>query len=610
MTLLRQVLAAALLPASLGACVVLVRRLRRQPAALAIPAAFVLLVLHEAVLLCALSLGGWVTPWGVALGHVPLLVAAAMLLRGWRPRALMLGRSTVRGPEARWGLALLPIAALVIVSAAAYPPNTWDAMTYHLARVAHWVDHRSVLAYETWHPRQNSFPPGAAFLLLVPQVVADSDVFAPFVQLGCWLVLALSVPAWARLLGVPRRLAAIAGILVAAAPMAVLQASSTQYDLAAAVAALALARAALPFRNPGRVRLGDGALLGVALGAAWLVKSTAVIAAAPLVAWAGACALRHATAPGVLRRAAGPVLVAAGVPAATVALELLRRRSTSLAAGFDLALYVYPIAGEWADRAANVVRGIAHQLPVSALLAAISPALAPVSGAGIGAGAEPLTANEGLAGNPIQALLFLAAVGCAIACRGRVPARTRLVVWTSVASWVLLHVLARDNAWLSRLEFTLFPVGIAAVGALAPRGAGARAAPRWFLAVGVLCVAHGTWAAARNGVRPPTLHPPDRLDAMYAPLPQFRALDDAALRVAAARGCTRLGSRLAEPGWIPDPWDYPLVWRAHLAGISVRHVEGTEAWPCALYTLTEPPRRVEGPPWVWSGDELVFVPAN
>src|SRR5262249_16258873 len=44
-------------------------------------------------------------------------------------------------------LPLLPIAFLTGLVAVMAPPNTWDSMTFHLARVAHWAADGSVAPY-------------------------------------------------------------------------------------------------------------------------------------------------------------------------------------------------------------------------------------------------------------------------------------------------------------------------------------------------------------------------------------------------------------------------------------------------------------------------------
>ncbi len=327
-------------------------------------------------------------------------------------------------------------------------------MTYHLARVAHWLSNESVLAYPSWSVRQNLFPPAAAYLLLIPQVVSGSDRLAGFVQLGCWALLVTAAPSWARLLGTPRRVAPLAAIFVATAPMAVLQATSTQYDLVASVAALAVAGVSVSLVGRRRPSLREFALLGVTLSAAWLVKSTAVVAALPFLVWAAASRLRRLRTDGVTHVVSS--LAAALAPLALAfAVESLRRGELALSLESEASLYVYS-GSAWIDCLANSARGLAHHLPISAALRQLSPALAPASGEGVGLGPELFRPHEDYVGNPLQAALFLAACAAVIARRSIVSRRTIAAVVCTTTAWVVMHALARDNAWISRLEMPIF----------------------------------------------------------------------------------------------------------------------------------------------------------
>ena len=58
------------------------------------------------------------------------------------------------------------IIALVGTVALLSPPNTWDVMTYHLPRIVHWLQNRSVAFYPTHEPRQLFMPPWAEFAVL------------------------------------------------------------------------------------------------------------------------------------------------------------------------------------------------------------------------------------------------------------------------------------------------------------------------------------------------------------------------------------------------------------------------------------------------------------
>ncbi len=598
---LRFVGALALFACVFAGALWLALRLKPRPFALALPLAWVLLVAWEGLTLPLLSLVHGVTAWGLAASHLPLAAlgawGAARSGRAWLARL-----SWALRPRLAFA-ALAPLAFVILLEALRYPPNSWDSMTYRLARVAHWLVERSVSVYPTWIPRQSFFPPGDEYLLLVPQVLTHSDRLAPLVQLAAWATLSLATPALARLFGAPRPLAWLAGVFVATLPMAALQASSTQNDLVAAIAAVAVVTLALSLAHRRRPGWRVGLALGAALAAAWLVKPTALALSGPFVLWAALAGGSGGLVARAVRlaRSLAPALAA---PLAVLGLEAVRRYPLGFPPLREIQPdYVYPMVGEWGDRLAHSIRALAHHLPISEWLATLSPALAPSQGMGLGQGPEPFRPSEGFAGNPAHLALALGAIGVGLFRWRRLPKRSRAAIAALGAGWVVLHALARENTWFSRLETPWFVLAVALFGVLARRGPPhprlglyARAAALPLLAAALLVVCH-------NEVRP--LAPREGVgdDTYYPFRPEFEARDDAILAAARARGCPRLGVRLAGvPG---DPWDYPLVWRAWQQGIEVRHVMGGETWPCLVVSPAGPP----APGWVPHTEWGLWVPA-
>lgn len=67
------------------------------------------------------------------------------------------------------------ILATTLLIALVAPPNTWDSMTYHLARVANWIQLESVHFYPTSIDGQNYQMPLAEFAILQLQLLSNSD---------------------------------------------------------------------------------------------------------------------------------------------------------------------------------------------------------------------------------------------------------------------------------------------------------------------------------------------------------------------------------------------------------------------------------------------------
>jgi hypothetical protein len=289
--------------------------------------------------------------------------------------------------------------------------------------------------------------------------------------------------------------------------------------------------------------------------------------------------------------------------------EVMRR----FPVGFPVieAHYLYPLLGEWTDRFAHSLRAVGHHLPISDVLATVTPALVSPTGPGVGEGPEPFRPHEDYAGNPIHALLFLAALlTAALRWRG-LPARAKVPPAALLVSWFLVHALLRENAWFSRLETPLFMLAPAALCVLA-RGARPirRAVPVAVLAVAVPLLAYAFLFSALNELRPLSLYPPDPVASYYRARPGLQEFDDATLAIARSRNCPRLGvsfdGKTGQSGY-PDPWDYPLLWRARAQGIEVRHVTGEHDWPCLILCMFCTPSEPSQGAWVRLGRTSLFA---
>ncbi len=177
----------------------------------------------------------------------------------------------------------LGILLLIGVVAVVAPPNSTDALTYHLARVTQWIQQRSVAPYATSVTRQIFMPPWAEYAALHWQVLTGgSDRLAASVEwmgfAGC-LVVGVGI---ARRLGAGPIAVGLAVLLIATLPSAIIEASSTQTDLVVTFWCAVLAWCVLDGTDRSPVR--QGVLAGAALGLALASKGTAYVVAAPFVA--------------------------------------------------------------------------------------------------------------------------------------------------------------------------------------------------------------------------------------------------------------------------------------------------------------------------------------
>ena len=174
------------------------------------------------------------------------------------------------------------ILAVILLTAVVAPPNNWDSMAYHMARVAVWVQERSVAHYPTSFLPQLFHPPLAEWNILHFQILSGGDRFANAVQwfalVGCGIAASLI----ARELRQRFRVQVLAAVVAVTLPMGLLQGSSTQNDVVVSFWLLAFTLLAVQYlRAPAAVRL---LFCGLSLGFALLSKGTAYAVAPPLAA--------------------------------------------------------------------------------------------------------------------------------------------------------------------------------------------------------------------------------------------------------------------------------------------------------------------------------------
>lgn len=175
------------------------------------------------------------------------------------------------------------VLAVTLLIALVSPPNNVDSMTYHMARVVHWIQNKSVAHYPTHITRQLYSAPWAEYAIMHLQILSVGDRFANLVQ---WFAMCGSIVAASlivREFGASGRIQAFASVITATIPMGILQASSTQNDLVVAFwLACFVYFGMLLSRTPA---MPAALACGASLGLAFLTKGTAYIFAAPFLAW-------------------------------------------------------------------------------------------------------------------------------------------------------------------------------------------------------------------------------------------------------------------------------------------------------------------------------------
>ena len=359
---------------------------------------------------------------------------------------------------------LVVIGGVTLLVALASAPNTWDSMTYHLARVAEWYDHGSVEFYYTSIDRQLFQPPFGEYLMLLAYGgLGGRDYLTNLPQ---WLAAIGSVLAAmeiARLLGAPPRSRYVAALFVATAPIVILESTGTHTDLlgglwVAIAAWLALAQLLSP-RFTARHALWFGAAIGLGIG----TKTTSIPVGLPWIALFLLPAVRPFKPRALVAQTAaiGIAVLALtggfflrnvatyGNPIGpTMSQRMLRPASmqipsvvSNLAAHFSLQL-----GTPWLSVNEGLRRSV---VSVTRVVGSDPAALYPYFG---GFRAVRWSTSEDIAGNPVQALLGLLALGFLVAAWRRVTLPERLMAGALVSGIVLFAMAIRWQPYIARLH--------------------------------------------------------------------------------------------------------------------------------------------------------------
>lgn len=390
------------------------------------------------------------------------LVAASMMLKGHHPLQL-LAEQWRDSKAASW--VVVGLTALPFLTGLLAPPNGWDSLTYHLPRVEHWATQGNLDFWATSVDRQLWMAPWAGYAMLALRLLTGSDrlSFLPswLAYVGCVLLTA----SLARRLGADRKTAALAAILAAAAPVAILQASSAQTDLAAAFWVLITASLALDAWQETHQNFDwkEAGWVGAAAALAVATKGTAWMAVAPwlglyLVAafrWRKAASLRSAAI------IAGAVLTL-NFSAFLRNLELFGSPLGDPQAQQSLRLMPLTVGGAAANSLANLSLHLGTPSPTvnetlatgiswiqEEVLRADTAKLFPFFG---GFQIPGFSTHESLAGNPVH-LIGLAMALLALIWNRRAPTPAISAwLWTGLLALGLHLVLVRWQLYGARLQ--------------------------------------------------------------------------------------------------------------------------------------------------------------
>jgi Dolichyl-phosphate-mannose-protein mannosyltransferase len=500
--------------------------------------------------------------WGVIAFLSLILVFRSLNARLTTPAFMRDASSSARFAYGALIAGTFSIFVATLIVALASPPNNWDSMTYHMARVANWIDHRSIRHYPTHIIRQLYLGPWAESAITHLQILTGSDRLANLVQFVAMLGSAFGASLVAKKLGAERWGQLFAFVYCATIPIGILEASTTQNDYVTAFWFLCFINFTLDLLAPESESLwSSSALAGASLGLAILTKITSLIFATPFFAWLSYFLLRTRRARGI------PTLALMAATALCMNaghfIRNVRAWGSPLAPAEETATYRNEIHTP-AAISSNLIRNIAVHLAVPKIGPPINKGVVAVhSLTGLQISDPRTTAkgevfryslnlNENSAGNPFHLLIgaFCVAVALWAVRVKHVPA---LYTTCLIIGFVLFCGYLRWQPWISRLHLPLFVAGAPLCGWVFSRPA----LRRLGYASSIIAILIGLLYATRNDTRPllgrDTVLAQPRSNLYFASRPTLRQpFLDAADEV--ARGKPELIGLVTGI----DDWEYPF----------------------------------------------------
>ncbi|MEW5818466.1 MAG: hypothetical protein AB1798_24135, partial [Spirochaetota bacterium] len=547
--------------------------------------AFGFLIALESLILNFLSLFNAVTRRWVFISHAVLialwLIWAVFFKLEFTTRIFQRFNHSIlifwRNPLYRL---ILPLLLLLTFTAIIFPPNNYDSMVYHMSRIAHWIQNKSIEYYPTAIDRQNVMGPGAEYLVLFFQILTGDDYLANCVQLFSFCILGLSLGYLLRAVGVPKKIYPPLVILAFSTPVAILHATTTKNDVVATAITFAIIISLLRFItiNNRQIRIPDYAFIGISAGCGFLVKPTTLLVTAPFIISAAIYELYK-----IFHIRTEIKIRATGWFVAFVLFLLVSGPDIIRKQAYGVKRHeVYPLLSEWTmDRLWNPLKTLAQNFPFPKEYEKL---LRKAGYNGVLYTKNIFNPHEDFIGNPFQTLLFtiltlLSIVMLPLLVIKKYHSRYVMISLSPLAAWIIFSLFVRDQGWITRLQTPLFfmiSLSFLFILTITKQRKFLFKLVTFSITILSICsLSFSTVIAVQNKVRPLMAEHfwanlPNRNEAYYNNGGDKKSHDFLLLK-AEELNCTKVGFVAG-----PDSYDYPLTWRGITKGIQFKHIRKAE----------------------------------
>ena len=176
---------------------------------------------------------------------------------------------------------IITMLGLIFIQGLVYPPNNYDSLNYHLARIPNWISNHSIAHFPTHIIYQIYHPPFAEYVVMHFNLLSGGDYFSNSVQFLFFIFSLVSILSIIQIVGLSGKYKIIAFVLGATIPEVLLQASSTQNDIVVSFFILTSVYFAIKITKESGLKYF--LFFGLSSGIGILTKGTAYVYLAPLL---------------------------------------------------------------------------------------------------------------------------------------------------------------------------------------------------------------------------------------------------------------------------------------------------------------------------------------